>query len=165
MFTTLRVLEPFHPCDGRCSAHGISKGQCYLWPQGAVSIRKTVLPGMVISMLKIRRPLGRLIFNMGIAPCCLIPSHYITMRDKWYVTIQPTLLPNGWYMDDGVYMPVCCLTLPAPRAVIEQMLLQTWMQWNVQLYQEWTSMHTFMQTFLRRLWQRSQSVGSDDLDF
>ena len=34
--------------------------------QGAVSIRKTVLPGMTIPMLKIRRPNGRLIFNMGI---------------------------------------------------------------------------------------------------
>ena len=33
---------------------------------GAVSIRKTVLPGMVIPMLKIRRPNGRLIFNMEI---------------------------------------------------------------------------------------------------
>ena len=38
--------------------------------QGAVSIRKTVFPGMGIPMLKIRRPVGRLIFNMGIA----IPS-------------------------------------------------------------------------------------------
>ena len=35
--------------------------------QGAVSIRKTVLPGMVIPMLKIRRPNGHLIFNIGIA--------------------------------------------------------------------------------------------------
>ena len=35
--------------------------------QGAVSIRKTVLPGMAIAMLKIRRPNGRLIFNMEIA--------------------------------------------------------------------------------------------------
>ena len=34
---------------------------------GAVSIRKTVLPGMGIPMLKIRRPNGRLIFNMEIA--------------------------------------------------------------------------------------------------
>ena len=34
---------------------------------GAVSIRKTVLQGMVIPMLKIRRPNGRLIFNMEIA--------------------------------------------------------------------------------------------------
>ena len=32
--------------------------------QGAISIRKTVLPGMAIPMLKIRRPNGRLIFNM-----------------------------------------------------------------------------------------------------
>ena len=37
------------------------------WILGAVSIRKTVLLGMAIPMLKIRRPLGRLIFNMGIA--------------------------------------------------------------------------------------------------
>ena len=35
--------------------------------QGAVSIRKTVLPGVAIPMLKIRRPNGRLIFNMEIA--------------------------------------------------------------------------------------------------
>ena len=34
---------------------------------GAVSIRKTVLQGMVIPMLKISRPNGRLIFNMEIA--------------------------------------------------------------------------------------------------
>ena len=35
--------------------------------QGGVSIRKTVLPGTAIPMLKIRRPSGRLIFNMEIA--------------------------------------------------------------------------------------------------
>ena len=35
--------------------------------QGGVSIRKTVFPGMAIPMLKIRRPNGRLIFNMEIA--------------------------------------------------------------------------------------------------
>ena len=35
--------------------------------QGVVLIRKTVLPGMAIPMLKIRRPNGRLIFNMEIA--------------------------------------------------------------------------------------------------
>ena len=40
-----------------------------LWnfPLGAISIRKTVLPGMAIPMLKIRRPNSRLIFNMEIA--------------------------------------------------------------------------------------------------
>ena len=42
------------------SAHAVAKHQ------GAVSIRKTVLPGMAIPMLKIRRPNGRLIFNMEI---------------------------------------------------------------------------------------------------
>ena len=35
--------------------------------QGAVSIRKTALPGMAIPMLKIRRPNGHLIFNIEIA--------------------------------------------------------------------------------------------------
>ena len=39
----------------------------FLSIQGTVSIRKTVLPGMAIPMLKIRRPNGRLIFNMEIA--------------------------------------------------------------------------------------------------
>ena len=38
-----------------------------LQQQGAVSIRKTVLPGIAIPMLKITRPNGRLIFNMEIA--------------------------------------------------------------------------------------------------
>ena len=40
----------------------------YKWNYlGAVSIRKTVLPSMAIPMLTIRRPNGRLIFNMEIA--------------------------------------------------------------------------------------------------
>ena len=43
------------------------KSSCINNAQGAVSIRKTVLPGMAIPMLKIRRPNGRLIFNMEIA--------------------------------------------------------------------------------------------------
>ena len=38
----------------------------YICNLGAVSIRKTVLPGMAIPMLKIRRPNGRIIFNMEI---------------------------------------------------------------------------------------------------
>ena len=40
---------------------------CFNSLQGAVSIRKTVLSGMAIPMLKIRRSNGRLIFNMEIA--------------------------------------------------------------------------------------------------
>ena len=47
---------------------------------GAVSIRKTVLPGMAIPMLKIRRPNGRLIFNMGIP----IPG-----KDSLYIETGP----------------------------------------------------------------------------
>ena len=49
--TVFRSIDNCHPLEN----------------QGAVSIRKTVLPGMAIPMLKIRRPNGRLIFNMEIA--------------------------------------------------------------------------------------------------
>ena len=42
----------------------IAMGGMLCQKQGAVSIRKTVLPGMAIPMLKIRRPNGRLICNM-----------------------------------------------------------------------------------------------------
>ena len=46
----------------------VNFSRVYLWSYlGAVSIRKTVLPDMTIPMLKIRRPNGRLIFNMEIA--------------------------------------------------------------------------------------------------
>ena len=38
----------------------------FIFLDGAVSIRKTVLPGMAIPMLKIRRPNDRLIFNIEI---------------------------------------------------------------------------------------------------
>ena len=48
--------------------------------QGAVSIRKTVLPGMAIPMLKIRRHNGRLIFNMEIA---------IRRQDGLYIETGP----------------------------------------------------------------------------
>ena len=48
---------------GRCNRKSCTSDK----HQGAVSIRKTVLPGMAIPMLKIRRPNGRLIFNMEIA--------------------------------------------------------------------------------------------------
>ena len=51
--------------------------------QGAVSIRKTVLLGMVIPMLKIRRPTGRLIFNMGIP----IPG-----KTVFYIETGPSLV-------------------------------------------------------------------------
>ena len=57
------------PPGGRGEGKGVSSDNWGLkyQEQGAVSIRKTVLPGMAIPMLKIRRPNGRLIFNMEIA--------------------------------------------------------------------------------------------------
>ena len=60
----------------RCGANGV---------QGAVSIRKTVVPGMTIPMLKIRRPNGRLIFNMGIP----IPG-----KDGLFIETGPCWLYN-----------------------------------------------------------------------
>ena len=64
------MIEKNAKCDGyrwknngACGALAIGEAITL----GAVSIRKTVLPGMAIPMLKIRRPNGRLIFNMEIA--------------------------------------------------------------------------------------------------
>ena len=57
MLTSLIILAPY-------LLHDTTKNKQK--KQGAVSIRKTVLPGMAIPMLKIRRPNGRLIFNMEI---------------------------------------------------------------------------------------------------
>ena len=53
--------------DWRNSSGSTLAKECTVIHQGAISIRKTVLPGMAIPMLKIRRPNGRLIFNMEIA--------------------------------------------------------------------------------------------------
>ena len=60
----------------------------YIMPAGdlgAVSIRKTVFPGMAIPMLKIRRPNGRLIFNMRIP----IPG-----KDGLYIETGPWTCVN-----------------------------------------------------------------------
>ena len=55
------------PCGGPSHAGSYQPHPVGAEHLGAVSIRKTVLPGMAIPMLKIRRPNGRLIFNMEIA--------------------------------------------------------------------------------------------------
>ena len=57
-----------------------NQGTKVFYIQGVVSIRKTVLPGMAIPMLKIRRPNGRLIFNMEIA---------IRRKDGLYIETGP----------------------------------------------------------------------------
>ena len=56
--------QNFHFQSSRAFKSGLSDLFWMIIHQGAVSIRKTVLPGMAIPMLKIRRPNGRLIFNM-----------------------------------------------------------------------------------------------------
>ena len=62
---------------------------------GAVSIRKTVLLGMAIPMLKIRRPTGRLIFNMGIP----IPG-----KDGLYIETGPWLC---WNCVPSLFVELC----------------------------------------------------------
>ena len=58
---------------------------------GAVSIRKTVLLGMAIPMLKIRRPTGRLIFNMGIP----IPGKTVFLIETGPWSLQQR--KTNWY--------------------------------------------------------------------
>ncbi len=52
----------------------------------------------------------------------IIRANYITMRDKSYKTNCPNLPrieENGWNLDNGKYVPVMCLSPPAPRAVLD----------------------------------------------
>ena len=49
-------------------------------------------------------------------------ANYFAMRDKLHTTNWPALPPieeNDWNVKEGVYVPVRCLILPTPRAVIE----------------------------------------------
>ena len=73
------------------------------WYQGAVSIRKTVLPGMAIPMLKIRRPNGRLIFNMEIAIRRLDGLYIETGPSQFYSYLLGLL--HG-HQDNHVIAPV-----------------------------------------------------------
>ena len=69
-YVTLASSKDSYVTDGLLCSWCIDSsatGMQWACNQGAVSIRKTVLPGMAIPMLKIRRPNGRLIFNMEIA--------------------------------------------------------------------------------------------------
>ena len=52
----------------------------------------------------------------------IIRANYIAMRDKSYVSSSPELPDlemNGWRSEKGVYLPILCLSPPAPSAVIE----------------------------------------------
>ena len=49
-------------------------------------------------------------------------ANFMAMRDKSYTTSCPDLPPikeNGWSEHQGAHVPVMCLSLPAPQAVIE----------------------------------------------
>ena len=52
----------------------------------------------------------------------LLRANYISMRDKSYTKTCPELPPiteNGWSIEGGNFLPVKCLELPAPKAVLE----------------------------------------------
>ena len=70
VYSTCKI-QPSKDCLHRAATFvpPLSDQKIYHDALGAVSIRKTILPGMAIPMLKIRRPNGRLIFNMEIAIC------------------------------------------------------------------------------------------------
>ena len=77
---------------------------------GAISIRKTVLPGMAIPMLKIRRPNGRLIFNMEIPyvdKTVFIlrrgPGQPPLVQVMGYCLMTPKHYLNHWRSSDGSF--------------------------------------------------------------
>ena len=52
----------------------------------------------------------------------LLRSNYITIRDKSYRNLCPTLpdiTENGWFVEDGLFIPKTTTELPAPKTVIE----------------------------------------------
>ena len=82
------------------------------------------LPALRWEMLHLRNLEGREMLPPTSA--ALMPhitwANYTAMRDKSYRTSCPFLPPinqNGWSLEKGEYIPVRCLTLPAPRAVLE----------------------------------------------
>ena len=84
LFSSLFILiQKFCEHSSSFSKYSSNQGPRIL---GAVSIRKTVLPGMAIPMLKIRRPNGHLIFNMGIP----IPG-----KDGLYIETGPWRAGQG----------------------------------------------------------------------
>ena len=80
---------------GRCKSH-----------LGAVSIRKTVLLCMVIPMLKIRRPTGRLIFNMGISIPGKTVFYIETGPRSYWVTVTGVKWLNNSYGHQGCMYPI-----------------------------------------------------------
>ena len=102
---------------------------------GAVSIRKTVLPGMTIPMLKIRRPNGRLIFNMGIpipgkdglyietGPWFQVQPMFKLSRHR--MTLCESFFPNGNISTKIQVMAYCRIgRTPVPR--LNQWWLNNW---------------------------------------
>ena len=57
----------------------------------------------------------------------IVRTNFICMRDKSYVSPNPCLPDlgeNGWLLVEGVYIPLKCLSAPAPCAVLE--LVKCW---------------------------------------
>ena len=83
-----------------CVSRAVISHWCH---PGAVSIRKTVLPGMAIPMLKIRRPNGRLIFNMEIT---------IRRYDGLYIETGPSCWKVEAAGSFGGSLSICPFLMP-----------------------------------------------------
>ena len=98
---------------------GLERFVCHVY----CSTGPTTLPALRWELFRSKNLEGEMLPPTRAA---LIPhitrANYIAMRDKSYNTKCPALPPveqNGWEVKEGVYVPVRCLALPAPRAVIE----------------------------------------------
>ena len=87
------------------------------------SIGELDLPALRWEMFQTRNMEGEMLPPTRAA---LLPhiarANYIAMRDKSYVSQCPKLPDieaSGWRLDNGIYLPLLNLALPAPRAVIE----------------------------------------------
>jgi hypothetical protein len=88
-----------------------------------------------------------------------IRSNYIAMRNKSYVTNSPNIPAieeGGWQLNHDVNMPVRCLAMPAPRAVIEltECACKACMLFRqVQLLQNSPSLYAALQVLCQRLYK------------
>ena len=113
----------------------ILRGWDTRFTQGAVSIRKTVLLGMAIPMLKIRRPTGRLIFNMGIP----IPG-----KTVFYIETGPCFFcAHGLWIPTPLNPECCGQTWSITRALNTQQLT-TW----VGLLNQFRPLVVFFRSFI-----------------
>jgi len=78
----------------------------------------TTIPALAWHMLRKKNIEGEMLPSTRAA---LLPhikrTNYMAMRDKSYITncpVLPAIEQNGFVIDERTYVPVKCITLPAP---------------------------------------------------